>query len=883
MDLRRLTRIIAARWGIVLIGALVGLAAAAVFLWLNDDEASAVFEATATVRFEPEEGETFADIADDVQDAQSFALLAADELLAEDPTSQITADLAEGRILFTTLAGTREDAATKAQALLQSYLEVDPNIGQSVDAELERLTEEAVNLQEQIDALQPALTPEEEALIADIDLLEQQITNINGRLAQIPLDLAAAATAEDRSLLNSERQTLELARTELIVEREALGTRPEPSLTPQEQLQLSTLMARMELLNQDYQRLGLRQLGVLAGLGSAEGISVVEIASEPVDPLLVLAAGLVGGLLISVVGLVMVSRTRRIVWLPEDVDVPILGQIPSRPVSSNAAEPWYDSAEAGTRKTAVQALRSSVQAHAISEGSTIAMVGHSVAPQDVQALAADLAGSMASAGESVLLIDANFETRSALGEYKVAGRSLADILRLDPDAPGFNAAVEIAVEEASVIRPGLSVIPAGPPPASPADALAGRQYRSFIAAAERQYDTTILVVEDLGSPSSQAAMQRARHSIVVTTPGTTTQSELSELLAGAQRLRIDIVGAVFLRRRRSLSPFFLSSSSSEPSRSSTPKREPKQQPEQTPSEAVHSPMTRLHNYSIPDERRSAAIQQSPLGDLAHSFGVEGDHPEEGLGRDLLSALEETEPKKAYAAVAEYLVSRAEDMVTARYGYGNLLDAVIDEVSEFFFLPLKPVRGHRTVGSWVSEEIEAEVGQSAGASLLSQLEELLGGDGDPVMIDEWLDREFFRRHLVRTEGEPEVWHLVSGDHTVSILVPARRLSAERLDAIASDVVSRTIDDLERNRKAAVNRADLEEAAECERQIWDAREFERGVNHIIAGGDDGKHSDKAGWAPNWLLSLRANLAPFQNQGLLPMNVLTEDEVATEPISA
>ena len=42
-------------------------------------------------------------------------------------------------------------------------------------------------------------------------------------------------------------------------------------------------------------------------------------------------------------------------------------------------------------------------------------------------------------------------------------------------------------------------------------------------------DTTIVVVDDFGTPSAQAAMQRVRHGILVTTPGATTEADVNGL------------------------------------------------------------------------------------------------------------------------------------------------------------------------------------------------------------------------------------------------------------------------------------------------------------------------------------------------------------------
>ncbi|HEU4894611.1 MAG TPA: hypothetical protein VFT85_02145, partial [Acidimicrobiia bacterium] len=773
-------------------------------------------------------------------------------------------------------APTREAAVEEATALRNLYLQTDPDTAVALDVQIAQLLQDAAAVDAAIAELEPVLSPEEQSLLAQQQSIEATILGVQDRLRAIVIDLAAANTAEARTALTTERANLSSELAELTSDRAALGPTPVAELSSEDALRLQALTAQKELIAAEYQRVYLRQQG-LSGGGVSEIPTSMEFASEPIAPWILAVAGMVGGALIALLGLLVISRTRRIVWLAEDIDVPVLGVIPARSVEARGNVAWYDAAEGGQRKTAVQALRSAVQAHAHT-GSTIALTGHNTGSADVQALAADLAGSMATAGDSVLLIDANFDSRTALGEYRVGGMALSEVLRLSPDAPEFAASVQVAVEQAYVVRPGLAVIPSGPPPGSAADALAGRQYRALIEAAESYYDTTIVVVDDFGTPSAQAAMQRVRHGILVTTPGATTEADVNGLIEDADRLRISVVGAVFLGRRGRLSGLFRKTEK-EPAKSkssgsvSYPAAAPRE------DTTLASPMNRLSSYAIPDERRSAAVQHSPLGDLATNFGLsKPDNENGGLGSELLAAMTDASSEKAFEAVSDYVVSRAEDMVTARYGYGDLLEALIHDVSEYGFLSLRPVKRHRTVGSWLTEEIEREVEWNSGAELVGQVERLISGDQPEVGIDDWLDREFFTRHLERTDGQPEVWHLVSPERAVSLLLPARRLNAEKLEGVVTEVVSGAVDELERKRKAAVTRSDLEAAAVYEQQIDDVRVFEKNLRKVLYGNrGNGKRVRSVAWNPDWSDGTRANLAPFQAEGLLPFEVLSEEEIS------
>lgn len=869
MDLRRLTRIISDRWPVFLIGGVVGLLGAILFLTVAAPSGDSSYEATATLRFEPAEGQSIPDLAETLRSAREFAVIAAQEQLSADPTAQITVDLAEAKLNFTSRGTTETEAGRQARDLLESYLAVDPEISGSVDDELLVLEQQAIQLDEQIAELQPELTAEEQRLVDERTQVDLLIESVSTRLRELVLSEAQALTSEEQQNFAQQRENLEETLDGLRAERDALGPAPVAELTASEELLLQSLEARRQQLNSEYQRLYLRKLGVTSQ-GTVEGISIQDFAADPLDPVMVAALGLFGGTAVAAVGLMMVARTRRIVWMPSDIDIPVLGQIPARPVDARGNESWYYEAEPGPRKTAVQALRSAVQAQAHTSGLTVALTGHNISSEDVHALTADLAGSMASAGDSVLLIDANFDSRSALGAYRADGYSLSEILRLHPESPDFAAYIDVAVEQAHVVRPGLAVIPSGPPPGSPADALAGRQFRSLINAAESQYDVTILVVDDFGTPSSKVAVQRLRHAIIVTSPGSTTETEMNGLLDEAHNLRISVLGAVFVRRRTWLSRLF-EGSESEP----VADQKDREAPAPTP---VSSPITRLQSYAIPDASHSGVVRHSPLGDFATSFGLSEQERDHNLGVELLAALHGTSEERSYDAVAEYVVSRAEDMVTARPGYGNLNQDLIDDVVRSGFLSLRPIKNYRTVGSWLTEEIEREVESESGAEVVKEFERLISKDQPDVGIDQWLEREFFERHLARFDGEPEVWHLVSPGGTVSLLLPGRRISAGMLDVVATEIGG--IDVLERKRKAAVAEGDLEMVAELEAQIDDVREFEKRL-YKVTGGDssDGpKRSRDDAWHPDWSEGIRANLAPFQRHGLLPFDVLTDEEMAT-----
>lgn len=875
MELKRLERAIADRWALVVIMAIIGVAAALLFGSISSENQESLFESTAAIRFASPEGGTAADLAAEIAEARELAGISAEELLEENPDWLIVEDLANQRLTFVALGSTREIAEAGARELRQAYLDIDPTLGGAVDELLEQVQREAHEVQDAIEALTPTQSPADEAIIATHALIDQKIAAINTRLIELLVE-EAGASSDERADIATQRSFLNAQLAAAEEEKAGLAPIPsgEPQLTVEQQMSLAALQRRLEGLTSDYQRLYLRQLGVTED-EFQDTVSTVDLTPEPTDPIVNAAIGLLGGLLVAVLAVMFINRTRKPIWLAEDVGLQMLGTVPARKLQPDTSENWYDTASAGPRKNAVQALRSSVEAQIQSTGSTIALTGLSASPEGVQGLAADLASSMASAGTSVLLVDANFESRSPLGQYKASGASVSGVLGLNPMAPEFEAQVRNTVENAFRIRSDLSVLPSGPPPASPADQLAGRQFRHLLAVAQELYDVVVVVVDSADTPSGQVAMQRLGYAILVLTPGHSTIPETNGVVRDLERLRIGLLGMVFLEKDRR---FLGQGPSDRGAKAEAPvKKGASTQSERAISQPAQSPISRLHTYPTPAEGRSGVVPISTLDGLADNVGAFRSG-EERFEEQLIRAIQEAPRDRAADSVAVYLVSQTEDMVLARHGHGGLSSDLISAVSDYGFITLRPLRGFETASGWLGHEISQEVEPAPTRRLIEAMEEALGGEFSPVEIDEWLDDEFLIRHIERTSGEPKVWHLTSPERVISILVPARRLTLQQLELILDEVVRRTIDDLERQRAAAVSKSNLGVASDLERRIEDARFFERAVSGLVITESNGKrNSSKHLWRPDWSRGTRDNLAPLQSAGLLPFNVLSNEEMS------
>lgn len=873
MELRRLLRVFRDRWFVILGVGLLALLAGWYFTDLTNKNREEQIQATFAIRFDPQEGQTAEALATERDTTLERATLAAGELLLADPTSKIEIDPITGRLVFRAIGNTNQEANDKASALLNAYFAVDPAAGGSVEDRLQDILDKADTIEAQIAELQISITPEEQVLVNRHAFLDQQILATSEALTQalVEEDAALAVELPDAT---ARRQKLQDALAELEVEKATLGAAPPTTLSVGDQFRLTSLENGLALLALEFEQLNLRALGII-DTGTVDPVVFADLTGDPANPLINGLIGLFGGIALALFGLVFITRATKPVWLPEDLEIAFLGEVPARRLGTGVGESWYDTTEGGARKPAIQALRSVVEAQLPSTGATLAVTGHNVVAQGIHALTTDLAVSMASAGSSVLLVDADFASDSAMGEYRVGGSSLSGVLALNPESLGFERAVAAAVSNSLFVRPDLAVVPAGPPPPSPGDAIAGRQFRAFIEEATKHFDVVVVAVGDIGTPAAQVAMQRLRRSVLVLTPGRSTMPQVNGLVFDVVQRQVSILGAVFLQR-------------SERAVWGLPERHVEQAvPESTLVAPTASPLSRLSHYPAPSYRGTAGLAPDSLQNLVDRVGsLQEAADASDFGRDLLTALDGAPPEVAFEAVADYLVSRVEDMMTAGYGQGDFSDDVIDEVSLSGFLPFRSLTEHPSVGRWLMDELHREVAPHTADAIVTEMEEILavGTGRESLTVDEWLASEFFLRHLKRTNGDPSVWHLTSEEGAVQVLVPAHRFDRQKLENLMTQVTSRVIDELERNSKTAHVKGDAEQAALLEARIREVRRMETSLGLLlgISVDEETKVSRKRNkgeaweWNPDWSAGYRANLAPLQRLGLLLFPVLTEDEM-------
>lgn len=319
---------------------------------------------------------------------------AAAEALGVDADVSVLIEDSADTLVFVGEADDADDAATAANTYAEVY------IAQVQAAEVEGLEEAAAQIAD---------------AIASID---EQVAGIDGQIATI--DAAGGEPAAERTSLLDQKTVLLEQKTEL--------------QTDQSQLQLRQNLA-------------------------TDGPAVLSQLAEPPDSpaspdvvrngLVALVAGLVLGIAIAFVLDLLDSSIRGREQLEASTGLPVLGQLP-------AARPDdEDAGEATATTEAVRSLRTSVQLLVLDRGVRRVLLAPVRSGHDAADAAAELAASLAAAGQRVLLVDADLRAPSLHRRFDLpAAPGLTDVLAGDDAADRVRAVDHV---------PGLSLLPAGDP------------------------------------------------------------------------------------------------------------------------------------------------------------------------------------------------------------------------------------------------------------------------------------------------------------------------------------------------------------------------------------------------------------------------------------
>ena len=372
--------------------------------------------------------------------------------------------------------------------------------------ELERLRQQRVDTQAQLAQAEAKYNPvhprivELKTTIGDLDAKIRRAeatesggstTTTNPVYQEVAARAAAARGEADgaQSQLSSCRATMRTLEARLLQ-------------LPGQNQQLVQLTRDREVASVAYQQLSqsLEEAKVNEDAAKQKGrIRVIDMAAAPLPPQnkqLTMKAilGLVAAVFLSVVLILLLEQLDNRIKGPADVerliDVRTIGAVPLLMPERNGDQPLPpDEAEAERIRVegfheAFRALRSQVFLLGGDPPPRVIGVVSARNAEGRTTVALNLAESIAQAGETVVLMDANLRSPAVHGMYGLPPEpGLANVLR--GELP-----VESALRDADV--PGLKVLPAGPPPEDPAMLLGSPALRGLIGNLRSSYGWVVV-------------------------------------------------------------------------------------------------------------------------------------------------------------------------------------------------------------------------------------------------------------------------------------------------------------------------------------------------------------------------------------------------------
>ncbi|SAL33700.1 polysaccharide biosynthesis tyrosine autokinase [Caballeronia humi] len=327
--------------------------------------------------------------------------------------------------------------------------------------------------------------------------------------------------------------------------------------------------------------------------GTIGNVHLVDTALYPTEPskpkrLLVIAGGIVGGLIIS--GLYIFLRQRKSVSIVHSPDAaehhlqlpvfgavafsdqqlrldesPLRGRLPGMPYE-HASDAAKELAEAGIGDPhadpatlllattsqneeaieALRAIRTSLMRDIDGARNNVLAVAGATPGIGKTFIASNLAVLHAQAGNRVLLIDGDLRRGQVASQFGLAHTAgLAEVLT-------HRRELEEVVQASGI--PGLSVISNGVPPANPSKLLSTTRLRSLLEQLMPQYDLVIIDTPAVLAVSDAVMVGAAAGStLVVVRPSAQSEAELGEAIKRLDLAGARVAGAIFnaMPKRRS--------------------------------------------------------------------------------------------------------------------------------------------------------------------------------------------------------------------------------------------------------------------------------------------------------------------------------------------
>ncbi len=561
MDLTAVARIARARW-LVLLGAAVLAFVLTNSLAEYQAENLPTHEAAATVTFKEDPASfdraTFEDV---LSDQHLLAKSVNSDVVGSTPgaflpweLAEVDLDLDQNQITFVGRGYTQEEADALVETMQSRYLAIS-TVGAGYTQlrdELDELALEIATLQGQIAQRQlpPQLTPEQVVVETNRAGLESALSSLTGTYGALRSELV---TPEERTA-SQIQDDIDRVQAEMVRLQGELATMPPPPTAGIVDEQLIIDQLRLENLNTRHQTV-YAEMARLEGLATGSPVIAQTVTVVNNSPLTNGALAIAAAVVITLLALVAIERTRGIVWAAKEVDstVPALTELPPRGFGTfkrAVDQPWYLTVPGGHRKAAVQLIRSQLDNY---HNVVVAFQGTGVYDEDTLDLSADVAMSAAVSGRRVLLIDSTFSGRNRLVEFASDGTAtLASLLTEETTDPGAAMAEikEVLLNQYEVHR-NLRVLGSGEGIVDAGDALAGQAFEMLLDVARDTFDLVIVAGAAFGEPTSYILAQRVDEAILVGSIGHTINDDVQAAVRDFRGRRAVLMGIVLIRRRPS--------------------------------------------------------------------------------------------------------------------------------------------------------------------------------------------------------------------------------------------------------------------------------------------------------------------------------------------
>jgi capsular exopolysaccharide synthesis family protein len=235
----------------------------------------------------------------------------------------------------------------------------------------------------------------------------------------------------------------------------------------------------------------------------------------------VMPGAMLGGLLAGGLATLFELRDRRFrspAEVRQRLGLPVVGHLPAlrlnKPAEADAPAGFDPTLVAAVRPKSAEAeafrgLRTQVLKSAETNGSKVIQVTSPCPSDGKSTLAANLAVSLAQAGKSVVIIDADFRKPR-----------VHELFGLSSTEPGMAAAAERTADVLAVVRPTsvehLSVIPCGPRPDTPAELLSSQGFLDALMALKERFDFVVVDTPPLLAVSDPRVVAQRVDAVLLT-------------------------------------------------------------------------------------------------------------------------------------------------------------------------------------------------------------------------------------------------------------------------------------------------------------------------------------------------------------------------------